>query len=219
MAGKKKAISKVAEAVKDAAKRDIAMSRRLDPDRAAKGVKPTTPKKDSVGMMNDYRRPSYGGPGYTGSKALAVIPKKAKPKMGKGKKALIAAGVLAGAGGLGNVAFPSSDKGLSRSVGTKSGSGQAGAWNTGKSGTGRRGAPAPYKPASSSKGSGLSASGRSYTAAKGDSLWSIAEKTVPKGASVSSWWAAIKKMNTKNGKLRRLYTGTGVSLPPGARRS
>lgn len=70
-----------------------------------------------------------------------------------------------------------------------------------------------------SRSSGLSKSGRSFTAASGDSLWSIAEKTVPKGKSVTSWWLAIKKMNTVNGKVRRLYTGTGVSLPPGARRS
>jgi len=77
------------------------------------------------------------------------------------------------------------------------------------------------KPSSSSgsRSSGLSKSGRSYTAAHGDSLWSIAEKTVPKGKSVTSWWLAIKKMNTVNGKVRRLYSGTGVSLPPGARRS
>ena len=93
----------------------------------------------------------------------------------------------------------------------------AGAWDTGKNGTGRTGAAKPTS--SSNSASGVSKSGGSYTAAKGDSLWSIAEKTVPKGKSVTSWWLAIKKMNTVNGKVRRLYTGTGVSLPRGARRS
>ena len=94
----------------------------------------------------------------------------------------------------------------------------AGAWDTGKHGTGRTGAAKPSS-SSGSRHSGLSKAGGSYTAAHGDSLWSIAEKTVPKGKSVTSWWLAIKKMNTVNGKVRRLYSGTGVSLPPGARRS
>jgi len=113
----------------------------------------------------------------------------------------------------------SSESGAGKGIRTMSKSkGQPGAWDTGKNGTGRTG-PAKPSGSGSSKSSGLSRSGRSYTAASGDSLWSIAEKTVPKGKSVTSWWLAIKKMNTVNGKLRRLYSGTGVSLPPGARRS
>jgi LysM repeat protein len=105
----------------------------------------------------------------------------------------------------------------SKNMGQGSKPAPAGAWDTGKNGTGRTGAAKPTS--SSSPTSGVSKSGGSYTAAKGDSLWSIAEKTVPKGKSVTSWWLAIKKMNTVNGKVRRLYTGTGVSLPRGARRS
>jgi hypothetical protein len=149
----------------------------------------------------------------------SVVPYK-KP-MGKVKKAAIATGVLSGLGALGNT------------EGTKTGSSSR-AMSSGKSKpdtamsnryaaqakmAAKNGTLKGGSSTSSSRQSGLSASGRSYTASKGDSLWSIAEKTVPKGESVSSWWLAIKKMNTQNGKLRRLYTGTGVSLPPGARRS
>jgi len=53
---------------------------------------------------------------------------------------------------------------------------------------------------------------RSYRASKGDSLYSIAEKTLPKGKNLSSWFGAIKKMNAG----RKLYSNTGVSLPPGS---
>ena len=65
--------------------------------------------------------------------------------------------------------------------------------------------PTVAKPATSSKGG-------SYKASKGDSLYSIAEKTVPKGKSVSSWFNAIKKMNAG----RKIFTGTGVSIPKGS---
>lgn len=58
---------------------------------------------------------------------------------------------------------------------------------------------------------------RTTEAKKGESLYSVAKRTVPAGKSVNSWFNAIKKMNTKNGSLRRVYTGTGVALPPGAR--
>jgi hypothetical protein len=53
---------------------------------------------------------------------------------------------------------------------------------------------------------------REYRASKGDSLWSIAEKTVPKGESVESWFGAIKEMN----KGKKLYSNSGVALPPGS---
>lgn len=58
---------------------------------------------------------------------------------------------------------------------------------------------------------------RTTEAKKGESLYSIAKRTVPAGKSVDSWFQAIKKMNTKNGKVRRVFVGTGVGLPPGAR--
>lgn len=53
---------------------------------------------------------------------------------------------------------------------------------------------------------------RSYRASKGDSLYSIAEKTLPKGKDLSSWFGAIKKMNAG----KKLYSNTGVGLPPGS---
>lgn len=146
---------------------------------------------------------------------------KYKGPMSKRKKAAIVGGVAVLGATAGNALGgpTSSESGAGKGIKTMSKSkGQPGAWDTGKNGTGRTGRAKP-SGSGSSKSSGLSRSGRSYTAASGDSLWSIAEKTVPKGKSVTSWWLAIKKMNTVNGKLRRLYSGTGVSLPPGARRS
>jgi LysM repeat protein len=53
---------------------------------------------------------------------------------------------------------------------------------------------------------------REYRATKGESLWSIAEKTVPKGESVESWFGAIKEMN----KGKKLYSNSGIALPPGS---
>ena len=53
---------------------------------------------------------------------------------------------------------------------------------------------------------------RQYRATSGESLYSIAEKTVPNGKSVSSWFNAIKKMNAG----KRVYRNTGVALPPGS---
>jgi Tfp pilus assembly protein FimV len=53
---------------------------------------------------------------------------------------------------------------------------------------------------------------RSYRASRGDSLYSIAEKTLPKGKDLSSWFGAIKKMNAG----KKLYANTGVALPPGS---
>lgn len=67
--------------------------------------------------------------------------------------------------------------------------------------------PQPRARNSSTSGTGA----RTYRASKGDSLYSIAEKTVPKGKNVSSWFNAIKKMNAG----RRIYSNTGVALPPG----
>lgn len=56
---------------------------------------------------------------------------------------------------------------------------------------------------------GINVSRKTYTAVKGDSLYGIAEKTLPKGKSLSSWFNAIKKMNAG----KRLFAGTGVAIP------
>ena len=58
---------------------------------------------------------------------------------------------------------------------------------------------------------------RTTHAKKGERLYSIAKRTVPAGKSVDSWFNAIRKMNTKNGKIRKVSVNTGVALPPGAR--
>lgn len=58
--------------------------------------------------------------------------------------------------------------------------------------------------------------GSVYRATKGDGLWQVAEKTVPKGQSVSAWWAQIKKLNSTNGKVNRVYQNSAIKLPPGA---
>lgn len=58
--------------------------------------------------------------------------------------------------------------------------------------------------------------GSVYRAKKGDGLWQVAEKTVPKGQSVAAWWTQIKKLNSTNGKVNRTYQNTGVKLPAGA---
>jgi Tfp pilus assembly protein FimV len=73
----------------------------------------------------------------------------------------------------------------------------------------------PYKTPPTPKYKTRNAKHSSSTthAKAGDSLWSIAERTLPKGKSLESWFGAIKKMNTVNGKLRKLNVGTGVSLP------
>jgi len=60
---------------------------------------------------------------------------------------------------------------------------------------------------------GINVSRRTYTAVKGDSLYAIARKTVPAGKDVNSWFQALKKVNSVNGKLRRIYVGTGISMP------
>jgi hypothetical protein len=52
-----------------------------------------------------------------------------------------------------------------------------------------------------------------YRAKKGDGLWQVAEKTVPKGVSTAAWWTQIKKLNSTNGKVNRTYRNTGVRLP------
>lgn len=67
------------------------------------------------------------------------------------------------------------------------------------------------KPKASVKAPVKSSSGGSYRASKGDSLYSIAEKTLPKGKNLSSWFNALKKMNAG----RKIFTGTGVSIPKG----
>jgi hypothetical protein len=55
-----------------------------------------------------------------------------------------------------------------------------------------------------------------YRAKKGDSMWSIAEKTAPKGTSTAAWWNQIKKLNQEGGQTKRLYSNTAVRLPKGA---
>lgn len=82
------------------------------------------------------------------------------------------------------------------------------------------------KPASKSGGSGVNTTSAAgiksaskysvYRAKKGDGLWQVAEKTVPKGQSVAAWWTQIKKLNSTNGKVNRTYQNTGVKLPQGA---
>jgi len=61
---------------------------------------------------------------------------------------------------------------------------------------------------------GTSTSRRTYTVVKGDSLYSIAEKTLPPGKDLGTWFNAIKKMNAG----RKLFAGGGVGLPAKARK-
>lgn len=77
---------------------------------------------------------------------------------------------------------------------------------------GGKGAGKPEKLRSESTG----VSSSRYRAKKGDSLWSIAEKTAPKGTSTAAWWNQIKKLNMEGGKVKRLYSNTAVRLPKGA---
>lgn len=60
---------------------------------------------------------------------------------------------------------------------------------------------------------GINSSRKTYTAVKGDSLYRIAEKTVPAGKDLGSWFSAIKKMNAG----RKLFAGTGVAIPSKSR--
>jgi hypothetical protein len=55
-----------------------------------------------------------------------------------------------------------------------------------------------------------------YRAKAGDGLWQVAEKTVPKGQSVSAWWTQLKKLNSTNGKVNKTYRNSAIKLPPGA---
>jgi hypothetical protein len=98
-----------------------------------------------------------------------------------------------------------------------------GAWDTGKNGTGRTGPakPAPTPPGAG-KGGGKSAptpskydaKGR-YIVQKGDSLWTIAEKTVPKGVSIADHWRQIMKSNPnmKSGDPNLIFSGEHVWIP------
>ena len=80
------------------------------------------------------------------------------------------------------------------------------------------------KPATKGAGTGRSPDrmdvakpkGSVYRAQKGDGLWQVAEKTVPKGQSVSAWWAQIKKLNSTNGKVNKTVRNSAIKLPPGA---
>jgi hypothetical protein len=60
---------------------------------------------------------------------------------------------------------------------------------------------------------GINVSRKTYTAVKGDSLYGIAEKTLPKGKDLGSWFSAIKKMNAG----KKLFAGTGVAIPSKSR--
>jgi len=83
---------------------------------------------------------------------------------------------------------------------------EPGAWDTGKNGTGRTGPAAPTSPYDSK--------GR-YVVQKGDSLWSIAEKTTPKGKSVGEHWRDIMKSNPnmKSGDPNKIFSGERVWIP------
>lgn len=54
---------------------------------------------------------------------------------------------------------------------------------------------------------------RTYRARKGDSLWSIAEKTKPSNMSTGEYWTQLKKLNSTNGKVNRLFVNSAVKLP------
>lgn len=60
---------------------------------------------------------------------------------------------------------------------------------------------------------GINVSRKTYTVVKGDSLYGIAEKTLPKGKDLGSWFNAIKKMNAG----KKLFSGTGVAIPSKSR--
>jgi hypothetical protein len=81
---------------------------------------------------------------------------------------------------------------------------------------GGKGAGKPEKLRSEPTGGATAGKSKGYRAQKGDSLWSIAEKTAPKGTSVAAWWTQIKKLNMEGGKVKRLYSNTAVRLPKGA---
>jgi hypothetical protein len=55
-----------------------------------------------------------------------------------------------------------------------------------------------------------------YRAKAGDGLWQVAEKTKPAGTSTAAWWAKLKKVNSTNGKVNRVYRNSAIKLPPGA---
>ena len=55
----------------------------------------------------------------------------------------------------------------------------------------------------------------SYRARRGDSIWSISEKTKPAGVSSSEWFGKVKAMNSTNGKPNRVYLNSGIKIPGG----
>lgn len=138
-----------------------------------------------------------------------------------------AAGTAAVVGGVGALAAANREKGMSKATSTvskPSGTpttkpmGSKDASDTPKTGTTKsvsvvpKGEGKPEKLRSESTG----ASSSRYRAKKGDSLWSIAEKTAPKGTSTAAWWNQIKKLNMEGGKVKRLFSNTAVRLPKGA---
>jgi hypothetical protein len=85
--------------------------------------------------------------------------------------------------------------------------GNPGAWDTGKNGTGRTG---PAKP------TGMYDSKGRYVVQKGDSLWSIADKTKPEGTSTAKHWTDVMKSNKgniKSGNPSLIYSGERINIP------
>ena len=134
-----------------------------------------------------------------------------------------AAGTAAVVGGVGALAAANREKGMAKATSTVSKPGtkptaSKDASDAPKPGTTKnvsvvpKGEGKPEKLRSESTG----VSSSRYRAKKGDSLWSIAEKTAPKGTSTAAWWNQIKKLNMEGGKVKRLFSNTAVRLPKGA---
>jgi hypothetical protein len=138
-----------------------------------------------------------------------------------------AAGAAATVGSVGALAAANREKGAAKATSTVSKpSGKPTTAPSGKPTTAPSGKPVtpaagkatptnPGKPEKlRSESTGVSST--RYRAKKGDSMWSIAEKTAPKGTSVAAWWNQIKKLNQEGGKTKRLFSNTAVRLPKGA---
>jgi hypothetical protein len=143
-------------------------------------------------------------------------------KTGKGLK--VAAGAT-GAAAVGSVAYNSMKGGdrEARETGTpnvekkvaSTPKSSASASSSASSKTMTPGSKGTLKPGRPATGQGKG-KGSVYRAKAGDGLWQVAEKTVPKGQSVSAWWAKIKKLNSTNGKVNKTYRNSAIKLPPRA---